>query len=137
MKSVYQTRFGGSDAPEIEQGNCMAACLASLFEVGFEDVPDFAGEIVGSGWYFTLQDWLRARNLYMLLLTAPASEAPRGWCMAGVDSETLPNPDDGHMVVLFNGEVIHDPNPRAKRGRDDYVIKDYWVFTVLDPGKMT
>ncbi len=132
MKPIYQTKFGGVDAPEAEQGNCLAACLATIFGLGLEQVPDFTGEIVGGGWFFTLQRWLKARNLSILMLPSDAMDKPAGYSMAGVDSETL-GPDCGHMVVMKNGQLAHDPNPRAKRSADDYKVLEYWAFTCVDP----
>ncbi|KKL84801.1 hypothetical protein LCGC14_1961060, partial [marine sediment metagenome] len=38
MKPIYQTRFAGPDAPVAEQGNCFAACLASILECSLEEV---------------------------------------------------------------------------------------------------
>ena len=136
MKPVHQTTFGGEDAPESEQGNCMAACLASIFECTLADVPDFTGSIVSGGWFFHLQKWLATRNLSLLMLRRPAVDIPAGFAMASVDSETLG--PGAHMVVLEAGKVVHDPNPRAKRkpGVDDYVIEEYWAFTVRDPAAM-
>ena len=137
MKPVPQTLFGGSDAPENEQGNCMAACLASIFDVGLEDVPNFAGSIVSGGWFVTLQDWLRARNLSILMLPASPLDVPAGYAMAAVLSKTLSKPEDGHMVVVRNGLLVHDPNPNSAATRlDAYVVTEYWAFTVIDPARM-
>ena len=134
MKPVFQTKFGGADAPEAEQGDCMAACLASIFEVELADVPDFAGHINGGGWFFLFQKWLKARNLSLLMLGSDAKDIPAGYCMAAVLSHNLPDPKDGHMVVLKNGLLVHDPNPN-NTGRDqgEYTVLEYWAFTCVDP----
>ncbi len=138
MKPVFQTKFGGADAPEEDQGNCMAACLASIFEVGLDGVPDFIGQIESGKWWFTLSEWLKARNLAILMIKTPAFDVPAGFAMAGVDSETLLDDrggKDGHMVVVNGGQLAHDPNPNAKRGPDDYQVKEYWAFTCVDSSK--
>ncbi|KKL57760.1 hypothetical protein LCGC14_2232170, partial [marine sediment metagenome] len=36
----------------------MSACLASIFEVGLDDVPDFAGTIANGQWFEMAQAWL-------------------------------------------------------------------------------
>ena len=137
MKPVYQTRFGGSDAPEAEQGDCMAACLASIFEVTLDDVPDFTGTINGGDWFFELQKWLKAKNLSLLMLPAKPLDVPAGYAMAAVLSKTLAKPEDGHMIVVKNGLPIHDPNPRVTKNQlDEYTITEYWAFTVMDPSKL-
>jgi len=136
MRRVMQTKFGGADAPEAEQGNCMAACLASIFECSLEDVPDFAGSIVGGGWFFHLQKWLAERNLSLLMLPAKPIDVPAGYAMAAVKSMTLANPDDGHMVVVNNGTLAHDPNPKnTGKSPDAYEVMEYWAFTCRDPAK--
>ena len=131
MIPVFQTKFGGEDASEEDQGNCMAACLASIFEVGLDDVPDFTGSIMSGGWYFYLERWLKNRNLSVLMLPGKPQHVPAGYAMACVNSETLPAPIE-HMVVVLNGWLAHDPNPNAKRKPDDYDVKEYWAFTVMD-----
>jgi len=92
MKPVYQTRFGGSAAPEEEQGNCMQAALASIFEIALEDAPDFTGEIVNGRWHLYLDRWLAVRNLELVVVAAgtPPVEAHYIQC---VNSTTLPDGD--------------------------------------------
>ncbi len=137
MKPVYQTKFGGADAPEEEQGNCIAACLASIVELTLEEVPDFSGGIMNGRWYFRLQSWLGDYNLSVLILDKEGRhDLPDGYAMAGVTSETL-GPLVGHMVVIRGGLVVHDPNPNATRKPDDYVLEEVWAFTVLDPARRT
>ena len=130
MKPIFQTKFGGAEAPEEEQGNCMAACLASIFEVGLEEVPDFAGNIANGKWFEIAQEWLAQRNLS--LWCTEMKYPPRGIHIRDVKSTTLANPDDGHVVVCEDGNVVHDPNPRSK-GVGATV--GYWAFVVLDPSK--
>ena len=134
MIPVFQTKFGGSDEPEEDQGDCMRACLASIFEIPLVEAPDFAGRIRGGGWFFQLQKWLGERNLAVLMLPSPAKDVPLGYAMAAVESETL-KPGDGHMIVVSSGQLAHDPNPNAKRHPDEYDVKEYWAFTVRDSSK--
>lgn len=131
MKPVYQTQFGGSEAPASEQGNCLAACLASIFEYSLTDVPDFGLYLNDGTWYKVLQDWLRPRNLELIVITA-TGDHPTGIHILAVKSTTLKNPDDGHVVVVHGNTVIHDPNPHSKGVGEK---EQYWVFSVLDPSK--
>ncbi len=124
------SKFGGSEAPEEEQGNCMAACLASLFELELSEVPDFAGKIVNGKWYVILNVWLAKRNLELSFYPAKGTVPPmQGYYMLAVKSTTLKNPDDGHMVIAQNGQVVHDPNPNAKAVGEK---EDLWLFTPID-----
>ena len=131
MKAVYQTRFGGSDAPEDEQGNCLQAALASIFEVELEQVPDFAGEIKNGHWFLILERWLATMNL-CLYPALRSSGHPMGLHLMVCKSTTLANPDDGHVVVIENGRVVHNPHPRATSIGE---CQQYWVITALNPAK--
>ncbi len=133
MKPVFQTKFGGAEAPESEQGNCMAACLASLFEISLDDVPDFGGQITNGQWYITLSDWLRVRNLELVVTPAKGYPPPMGPYLLATKSTTLANPDDGHLVIAQNGHVTHNPHPAATLEGEPEGI---WLLVVLDVAKM-
>lgn len=133
MKPVFMTKFGGSEAPEEEQGNCIAACLASLFEIELSDVPDFAGTITNGKWYVILSTWLAKRNLELSFYPVKNVVPPvQGYYMLGCKSTTLKNPDDGHMVIAQNGQVVHDPNPNAKGVGEK---EDICLLTPIDMSK--
>jgi hypothetical protein len=130
MKPVTQTRTG------VPAGNCTEACIASILEVGLEEVPDLYDAASGRAhvperWQ-VLCDWLRSRGY----LWAWGKFAPRSlpttfeaaWGESGPDDWLLhlhwggyhllggPNPDGlPHCVVARGGEVVWDPNP-SRRG---------------------
>ena len=131
MKPVLQTRFGGSDAPENEQGDCMRAAIASAFEIELAEVPDFAGQINNGSWFLTLERWLANRNLALYVVPA-SSGHPMGFHLAATKSTTLAKESDGHVVVIGDGNVVHDPNPRSSRIGER---EEYWAFVCLDPSK--
>jgi hypothetical protein len=54
MIETKQTKFG-------DHGNCFAACIASLFELPLDDVPDFCS--LPPDWWRGLQDWLKRKGL--------------------------------------------------------------------------
>jgi hypothetical protein len=58
VKPVDQTEF------ERGQGNCLSACLASILEIGVDEVPNFcrAEEVAGPGWLVRLDEWLSFRG---------------------------------------------------------------------------
>ncbi len=133
MKPIFMTKFGGAEAPEEEQGNCMAACLASLFELELDDVPDFGGKINNGTWYGILNVWLAQRNLELSFYPVKNVILPMlGYYMLAVKSTTLKNPNDGHMVIAQNGTVVHDPNPNAKSVGEK---EDVWMFSPIDISK--
>lgn len=131
MKPVYQTRFGGPNDPEHEQGNCMQAALASIFEVRLDDAPDFTGEIVSGKWFLRLEAWLAVRNLELVIVGQGAHFIPpvEGHYIQCLESTTL-GPGEGHTVVAENGQVVHDPNPHAKSlGK----LQESWFFASRNP----
>lgn len=113
MKPVYQTRFGGPDAPPEEQGNCIAACIATIFELDLIEVPDFRG---GAHWWDQLVAWAAERDMGVLCVAANAKPSlllPPVYYMLGVESRTIPG--STHSVVAWGYSVVHDPNPRTKK----------------------
>ena len=129
MKPVFQTKFGGSDAPEAKQGNCMQAAIASLFEIELAEVPDFAGTIVNGKWFLLLERWLKERNLELVTVAVKGTLPPmNGYYLTAVESTTLKK-GDGHLVVCQNGQVIHDPNPHAKSVG---AFEELWLFIPIN-----
>ena len=98
MKPVDQTLFD-------DEGNCLAASVASLLGLPIEQVPDLRGP----RWWPTLSDWLAPHGRPVRLARAPADPAvfvlglgdgPRGRLHAVVWQG---GPDGGRLA--------HDPHP--------------------------
>ena len=114
MKKVDQTIVDKGS------GNCTTACLASLFEVGIDDLPNFI--TLGDGWFQVFWDtlkeysceyhgtgWLESpdRHHGQILVESPNID---GFVIASVESRTFK--DVGHSVIMnLKGLVVHDPNP--------------------------
>lgn len=139
MKPVFQTKFGGSDAPESEQGNCIQAAIASLFELKLEQAPDFTGCITNGKWFLIFESWLKERNLELVTAAKEGTIPPtNSYYLQAVKSTTLKE-GDGHIVVCKNGQVVHDPNPRATTVGE---FEELWLFvpihlTCIDSSKPT
>ncbi len=108
MLPVYQTIFSETD------GNCVAACLASILHWRIGSIPNFV-LFPEDVWDVELERWfaqrgVRARFTYI---------QPRGYCVAlgrswrGTD----------HAVVMHDGEQIFDPNPYVGPGLED--VEEY------------
>ena len=126
-------------------GDCLRACLASIFELPLEEVPHVAAS--PRGWWSATQDWLRPRGLWMETLeyTVPSEKPipkgeryPAGWWIAVVDSQLFEGAT--HAVVMrglyVDGTsdphlVVHDPSPVPRQV--PYVFHGARWFTVLDP----
>lgn len=109
------------------KGDCFRACVASIFEMRAEDVPNFVGDWP-TRWYAKLVDWLRPMGL--VIEHANHDPAPRpphrpaGWWIASVQSENFEG--ETHAVVMRGTftpsdgaadrmAVAHDPSPHPRR----------------------
>lgn len=119
MKPVMQTKFGD------KEGNCWAACLASIFECKIEDIP----EMNENNWIRKTNDFLANRELYYVEIESKDNEYLTTWligyhCLIGKS----PRGNFQHAVVGFCGEVVHDPHP-DNTGLDN--IKSYGIFAKI------
>lgn len=117
MISVYQTKFGG------EEGNCLAACLASIFELPIEAIPDFGEDAL---WFARFEAWM-VENFGLQpvdLAISPLSDwRPKGYHLICGKS---PRGDFEHAIVGRNGEAVHDPHPEG--GCELETVETYTVF---------
>jgi hypothetical protein len=118
MKPVYQTIF----KPPL--GNCLQACLASLFELPLANVPNF---MEAKDWWDEYCNWMVENHaLQPLALDATTGDwLPRGWHMIQGKS---PRGDYDHIVVGHDGRIVHDPFPNGDPLED---IKYYDVFVSI------
>lgn len=104
MIPTYQTSFGKPPG-----GNCVAACLASIFEVSIDDVDslelrgggprDQFSAIVDVCWRFGYQ---------------PFSYSPGGPFFPAIAPRGLSLACSGtHATVAFDGRILFDPHPRS------------------------
>lgn len=123
MKPVMQTKPGAD-------GNCFHACMASLFELSIDEVPDWPD---GEDWIVGVRTWLRERNLGILALElGPDSDigAFEGWFIVS-------GPTHGrgieHATIWRDGQLAHDPHP-SQPG----LARPEWVFMLypLDPARL-
>ena len=136
MKPVHQTRLG-------KNGNCFAACLASIMEVPLEAVPDAMDDLDSGGycWLKTYNAWLAETFSLYLLNIARVNDLPGGAvCMASHMAEQAAYHLIGgksergmmHSVVAFQGNVVHDPNPDSTGLKS---VVDYGFFMSLNPAR--
>ena len=122
MKPVEQTQLTYPD------GNCFAACVATLLELPLEAVPDFKGD----GWYDAWLEWLKPRNLTFINFRIDPGDSwrPPGYSLLAADS---PRGKWLHSVVCKDGEIVWDPHPERHMGVGEW--KEWTSFVVLDPSK--
>jgi len=121
MKPVFQTIYGHPD------GNCFAACVASILEMELEDVPNFCGDYRDK-WTYELNKWLLQFGLGALTVEFQ-DEIPikHGYCCAGGKGPT----GIMHSVVMKDMKMIHNPHEGWDAFEKGPV--DYTFFVILDP----
>ncbi len=133
MNKVYQTRFGGSSAELIQQGNCFQACVATVLQMPIEEAFD-AVPWPDDIWFEEFNKWLAKYNLGCVWLEssgehpAPASKF-LGIHIAECKSDNLYN-GGSHAVVIEDGYLLHDPLPNATR-QGEY--QGIYIFVPLRP----
>lgn len=125
MKPVEQTRLTWPD------GNCFAACIASIFEVSLEDVMDYMGD----DWHEKWNEWLAQYNITLIHWEIPEGQQetcykPPCYYLLGADS---PRGDWIHSVVAKGDEIMWDPHPQRDMGVKRW--RDITIFAVIDPSK--
>jgi len=142
MKKIKQTKFGPVE------GNCFAACIASLLEVDIDEVTIDPHQ---DKWFDSLQSYLKPKNLFFLEVRIdvavhyPLYEMNGVYCIMSGKSPREFEGHDGvnHCVVgMINSEpgkpviwdAIHDPHP------DNTFLKEksLWglgFICLIDPSK--
>ena len=127
MKPVYQTKFG---CPE---GNCLAACLASVLEISIEEVEQEYDarkySIKGPDWFYELQKWLFRRGLCVITFNYTGDSCVPVNCYHIVGGKSHSG-DWGHAVVYFGNTLVHDPNPNTNGLK---TIEDSMIIASLFP----
>lgn len=103
-------------------GNCFRASVASILEIGIDDMPHFEQTMfdgTDDSWYAEFVDWLydQGYGLVEWYVTHPdhcdiyVGPPPGTYVLA-----TGPSPrheTEAHCVVYRNGELAHDPHPEG------------------------
>ncbi len=106
FRPVAQSKLYQADA--IHNGNCLAACLASLLGIPLWMVPPFEDMFGRSEWNDRIDEWLaqffglqRIRTGGHLIDALPEYYIASGLSPRGVR----------HSVIYRAGELVHDPHP--------------------------
>jgi len=130
VKPVNQT------ITNFKTGDCMRACVASIFELPIESVPNFMAD--GHEKYLEhLQAWCARKGLLFLPIKfiegTIAKEFLRDTYVVAIgESPGAVKAEQNHAVVWRNGRIVHDPHPTDHRGIIGEPF-EYDVFVVKDP----
>ena len=105
MIPVKQNVLFGEDG--IGNGNCFAACLASLLDLPLWMVPPFEQMFGRSEWRLRVQDWLiRFFRVRMIRRSDhDPSNLPEFYIANGLSARGV-----HHSVIYRRGELAHDPH---------------------------
>lgn len=128
MKPIKQTKVG-------EDGNCFQAVIASMLELGLDDVPDFCNLYsTFDKWFGKCNNWLSKFGLGIVALTVETkndyeiigdNQNYKGCLIADLKQQHMPY---DHVVIIKNGKLVHDPMP----GTNKYKLPFNAFFIVVD-----
>jgi len=126
MIAIIQSKL---HIPGKQNGNCIAAALASLLEVGLDDVPKFE-EMGENRWWIELRKWLKIQGFHLMSWEI---ETGKEFYLPGYFIACGPSPRGfEHAVIYKNTEMVHDPHP----SRDGLVkMTSVWALLPLDPAR--
>lgn len=110
MKPVDQTKFGRGE------GNCFAACIASILEVPLEALPNING-YSDDEWWTKTQRWVEENSDYSYIevnITSLEEANPIFGSSYWIATGKSPRGDFRHAVVYLRGKMVHDPHPDRK-----------------------
>lgn len=124
MKPVKQTKM--HDLENSTNGNCFAACLASILECAIDELPEF--EEQGDSFLEAVFAWCKENDIEMVCAinrypplgySVLVGRSPRSNCLQ-------------HAVIAFDGEPVFDPHPDG-----NYLagaVTEWWTFKNMGGG---
>lgn len=110
MRPQRQTVFSPTE------GDCMAACLATLLEVDLVDIPNFCALYPADRWYCEMVEWLRGRGYGVVSFE---TDRPPSTYFVGLPVDAVyiaggrsPRHPGKHAVLIDgSGALVFDPHP--------------------------
>lgn len=106
MTPVKQTKLYTPDG--IHNGNCYAACIASLLDLPLWMVPPWEDMFGRGAWYIRTEEWLLRIFRLKIVKTKghQVEDMPEFYIANGLSPR-----DVYHSVIYSNGKLVHDPHP--------------------------
>jgi hypothetical protein len=144
MIPVEQTILGGDTTSEGERGDCLRACIASIFELPIASVPHFVAE---DDWWGALNRWVEARGFALgtAFMSVDDDDPTKLNGYPGAETiwiATVYSPritrDDGtpglHAVVMQGKTIAWDPHPHREMGHLGF--SSGYIFRAPDPARL-
>ena len=131
MKEVMQKVF------DPRKGDCVRACLASVFELPVDEVPNFWEQTQDPTEFWGLiNEWLMenfgVRKIFLRYSEKTADCLEGVLCIA---SGTSPRHTPGGHAVVWRDGLLHDPHPSGDGLLGD--PEDFMIFIPLDPRQIS
>lgn len=120
MIGIYQTRHN----------NCVAACVASVFELELSQVPDFDPMT----WGEELVEWLLPKGLCFVNIAFAHEYVPQGYSLGTTKAGSAFPPDYKHCVVCKDGKIVWCPKIGTVDGME--MSDEYLIFYPLNPTRL-
>lgn len=124
MKPVIQTKLKTTT----QNGNCMAACYASIFELPIDAVPAYENLFVSNGpqpWVPWLRRFLKGWDL-MQLDCDDHFQLDAYYIAGGLSPRATAENTFEHAVIYRCGKLVHDPHPSG----DGILSETYFSYLV-------
>jgi len=128
MIPVFQTKTSSGD------GDCFAACLASILEEPLAVIPDFTPAIKNdNSWIVEANLFIAHFGFYLLPVIWKATACSSGFSIA-IGNPKGGKEDNKHAVVYLGANLYHDPSPNGKGLEGN--PETYMVFVALNPAQL-
>lgn len=106
MTPVDQSKLHARDG--VHNGNCFAACLASMLDLPLWMVPPFEEMFSRDNWLERVQEWLRTMfGVHLRRMSGHDIEhLPEFYIASGLSPRGV-----RHSVIFSAGALVHDPHP--------------------------
>lgn len=104
MIPINQDKFGNNTKYD---GNCLQACIASLFELPLDAVPHFM--LFKDKWWDAVHLYMRSAGYDLLGFVD--GEPPQDGEYYIISIDLGEQYDFSHAVIFKDGQIVHDPHP--------------------------
>lgn len=104
MTPVMQSKLYCKDG--IHNGNCYAACLASMLDIPLWMVPPFEDMFARNEWRMRVEEWLGKIFGLESDVCVPGEIPEEPHLVSGPSARGV-----NHMVIYAGDKLLHDPHP--------------------------
>lgn len=127
MKPVKQTICN------FKNGDCARACIASIFELPIDSIPNFMQDGLDS-FNSNLREWCDSKGIKAIDITIEDQSVISGCYVLAIGLSPRAKNGERHAVVWLDNKMVHDPH-LSNNGLNGEP-ESYTIFIVKDPSKL-